>query len=162
MILFFGLIMKESLNGQNCQYNSLIITITERILPGGTQYEYEYFNGQLGVYKVPQVTVNVYDDLVREPSKKKAEFKIKLKRQQTLIVDSIVDKIDPFTLDTIYSAAMIDGVNWTFKFEINGKKKEIFVDNYHLSQLDPLLDYLNRLIPTNKRLISFDFVSKNN
>ena len=160
IILVLGLLMKGSLNGQNSQYSSLNFTITERILPGGTKYEYEYWNGQLSVYEVSQVSVIVYDNLLKEPSRKTGEFKIKLKRLQILTIDSIVDKIDPIKLDTIYSTAMIDGVNWTFNFEINGKKKKIFIDNYYLSKLDPLLNYLNEILPRDKRLINFDFVSK--
>ncbi len=161
LFLALGLLMKGSLIGQNNQCNSLSFTITERILPGGTQYEYEYWNGQLSVYEVPQVSIIVYDNNLREPSPEKRKYKIKLKNSQILSVDSIVKSINPMNLDSIYSTATIDGMNWTLQFKLEGRTKKIFLDNYYLAQLEPLLKYLNELLPRDKRLITFDFVSKN-
>jgi hypothetical protein len=160
LILAVALLMKGSLMGQNNQSYSLSFTITERILPGGTQFEYEYYDGILSVYEVPQISIIIHDDKVREPSQENGKYRVKLKSSQILSVDSIVRTINPMNLDTLYSSATIDGVNWTLQFKLRGETKKIFLNNYYLAQLDPLLNYINELLPRDKRVITFDFVSK--
>lgn len=160
LILAVALLMKGSLMGQNNQFCSLSFTITERILPGGTQFEYEYCDGILSVYEVPQISIIIHDDKVRESSQENEKYSVKLKSSQILSVDSIVRTINPMNLDTLYSSATIDGVNWTLQFKLRGETKKIFLNNYYLAQLDPLLKYINELLPRDKRVITFDFVSK--
>ena len=141
--------------GQNSTYSLTNFSITQTLLPGGQQFEYEYKNGVLTVYEIFQTGNSITFN-----HRKKAEYSKNVTKYRIATLDSIINKTNIFQFDSIYSEPMIDGVSWTFLFQVNGLEKNIYLDNYYLAELDPLLTFINSILPVKKRLITFDFVQK--
>ena len=113
-------------------------SIRQVILPGGHISDYIYQSNTL---------------IIKENGKKKKT--LKLKQEQIKEIDSIVNLINPLSLEESYSRPVIDGIYWVFKFEINQTKKEIILNNYYLEKLDILVRHINGFVDDKSQLISF-------
>lgn len=114
------------------------LSIEEVNLPLGDEFKYEYRNKKITVFKNGKRTC-----------------KVKLNDNEVKKLNLEIDKSEIFELKSIYSRPIIDGTNWTFKFEVENQTKEIRMDNYYLESLDILLRHINGLIPQKKAGISF-------
>lgn len=81
--------------------------------------------------------------------------KIKLTDKDKKSIDSTIQSICVSKLENEYEGGGIDGLGWTFSFEINGKKKEVYLHNYYHDTLDILVRNINHIIPQNNQFISF-------
>jgi len=119
-------------------------------LPNVDFHNYKYNDGELFVFE-----------------NSKRINKLNLTAEQNIKLDSAIINLHVDRLSDNYTRTVIndsvnrtviinnDGVNWTFKFIIGGKVKEIFLDNYYLEPLDNFVRFLNSLLPEQAQIISF-------
>ena len=152
IILTLLIIISYTIQGQDIITNTVYgFSIKQTILPGGTTDEYIYNEGTLTVNKI---TLKWNDDKLKES--KSVALSVKIKDAQKLILDSIINDININTLDSLYSNPVIDGVYWIFNFKINNEVIKVQLDNYYLEQLDKLLIFINKILPTENRYITFN------
>lgn len=138
LILIIGIIsicksQRQSQIGQN-----YFLSIEEVNLPSGDELKYEYQNKKIIIFKNGKRTCNV-----------------KLNDDEVKMLNLEIEKAKLFELKSNYSRPIIDGTNWTIKFKVENRSKEIRLDNYYLESLDILLRHINNLIPKKKVKISF-------
>lgn len=90
--------------------------------------------------------------IVTENSKRKE--RINLDREEINQLDSVLKSARIDTLKDSYSRPVMDGINHTFSFEYDGKKRVIKLWNYYLENLDRFLIAVNDLLKEKYQLIS--------
>jgi len=151
-ILSLSLILStEILHCQPQSMNNNKLTISQYILPGPNFYQYQLNNESIKVLEVRWKWYRGQSNL-----KRKVIYKKKLNKDNIDSIDSIIIQLDLNNIDTSYSKPVIDGVIWVYEFNWNQMTKKIRLDNFYLERLNPLLCYMNGLLPLKKRIISFD------
>ena len=125
------------------------ITITQQILPGPNwNYSYLVSSERITIYRTKNLTKSGH-------TRKRKIYNLKLNPQQSDSLLFIIKQIEIAELKN-YSAGWLDGVIWTFNFKCENINMVIELENYYLPEIEELVDFLNRLLPKNKRFISFD------
>ena len=145
-IYFLIFLFQASVFGQLTTMDSF--SIKQTILPGiSPQYKYVFENNQLTIYKTKH-------SIVKNGIIDKKLYRMNFSDRQSDSLDSILINLTIESLDTLYSKPVLDGVLWTFEFQLEKEKKRVVLDNYYHAKLDSLLTYLNKQLPEKWRLIS--------
>jgi hypothetical protein len=145
------LIISSILSGQNKNYPTIKLIITQDMLPGpNPQIIYKISRNQLTIIK----TQKIFNQRVRISENLYCK---RFSRAQRDSLRLIINNIDLSKLDNNYTSAVLDGVYWTFDFDTINGSKIVILWNYYLPEFGLLIDFLNNKIPRKKRYISFDY-----
>jgi len=145
-ICFLIFLFQANIFGQRTTVDSF--SIKQTILPEASpQFKYVFEKNTLTVYQTK------YSRIKKDLIDKKL-YRMKLSDRQIDSLNSILINLAIESLDTLYSKPMLDGVFWTFEFQLKKGKKKVVLDNYYHAKLDGLLIYLNKQLPEKWRLIS--------
>jgi len=117
--------------------NLISFEIEQVGLPGGHFSKYQ-FDGEILI--------------VTENSKRQG--RINLDQEEINRLDSVFYSVGIDSLNDSYSRPVMDGINHTFSFNYDGKKKVVELRNYYLENLDRFLVAVNDLIKEKNQIIS--------
>lgn len=152
IILLIFLLISCHLYGQKSNSEDLVIRINQEISPGANpEIVYEIKNEKLSIYKINY----------RKNNKLTKKKKIYSDRLNEKFIDTLIFKINNSniaSLEDSYSSGVLDGIWWKFEIKTDKIKKEIHLDNYYLPETGLVLDFINKELPPNYRLIKFEYL----